>query len=209
MTQKKAKVKRQRRPDERPDEIAAAALRLFCERGIRATSIDDIAAAAGVTKGAVYHHFKNKEHLLHEALGKIFDRMIFDVKKASQEAVETDLKQALRNVFDTGMELWLQTDFPSIFCLVFGEAGNMYPALRKSFIELGPFRGWREIASLVERGQASGVIRADIDSSIAARTMAGALVLQAILFRGISLSKKELRQLLQATIDQQLKLLFL
>jgi len=41
--------------------ILSAARRLFAVQGFEATSIDDIAAAAGVAKGAVYHHFDSKE----------------------------------------------------------------------------------------------------------------------------------------------------
>jgi AcrR family transcriptional regulator len=43
--------------------ILEAALRLFGEAGFAAVSVDDIAAAAGVAKGAVYHHFPSKEAL--------------------------------------------------------------------------------------------------------------------------------------------------
>lgn len=41
--------------------ILAAANALFAGRGFSATSVDDIARAAGVAKGAVYHHFPSKE----------------------------------------------------------------------------------------------------------------------------------------------------
>src|ERR1700761_3768149 len=41
--------------------ILSEARRLFDARGFEATSIDDIAEAAGVAKGAVYHHFESKE----------------------------------------------------------------------------------------------------------------------------------------------------
>jgi len=43
------------------DAIIAAATRLFGENGFDATRVDDIATAAGVAKGAVYHHFPTKE----------------------------------------------------------------------------------------------------------------------------------------------------
>lgn len=43
--------------------ILAAALRLFSEKGYAATRLSDIADAAGVTRGAIYHHFDNKAHL--------------------------------------------------------------------------------------------------------------------------------------------------
>src|SRR5215472_3858035 len=55
--------------------ILAAALRLFGESGFAAVSVDEVAAAAGVAKGAVYHHFKGKEALF-EA---VFERASADL----------------------------------------------------------------------------------------------------------------------------------
>jgi len=40
--------------------LLSAALKLFCDKGIAATTLTDIASEAGVTRGAVYWHFKNK-----------------------------------------------------------------------------------------------------------------------------------------------------
>jgi len=48
--------------------ILASARTLFAERGFEATSIDDIALAAGVAKGAVYHHFPSKEAIFVDVL---------------------------------------------------------------------------------------------------------------------------------------------
>src|SRR5204862_195051 len=48
------------------DAIVDAALRCFDEQGIAHATLDGIAAGAGVTKGAVYHHFKGKGEILHE-----------------------------------------------------------------------------------------------------------------------------------------------
>ncbi|MDC9592289.1 multidrug efflux transporter transcriptional repressor AcrR [Xenorhabdus sp. IM139775] len=45
-------------------QIIDAAIRTFSERGVSATSLSDIATAAGVTRGAIYWHFKNKTDLL-------------------------------------------------------------------------------------------------------------------------------------------------
>jgi len=51
--------------------IEAAARKLFAARGFSATSIDEIAARAGVAKGAVYHHFASKEALFARVLDTI------------------------------------------------------------------------------------------------------------------------------------------
>jgi AcrR family transcriptional regulator len=48
--------------------ILKAARKLFSARGFADTSIDDIAAAAGVAKGAVYHHFESKEEIFTQVL---------------------------------------------------------------------------------------------------------------------------------------------
>lgn len=46
-------------------QIIDAARRVFAEKGVSRTTIDNIASAAGVTRGAVYWHFDNKEELFH------------------------------------------------------------------------------------------------------------------------------------------------
>jgi TetR/AcrR family transcriptional repressor of nem operon len=56
-------------PEPKPQPAGArtrlldAALRVLRERGYNATTVDDLCAAAGVTKGAFFHHFKSKEDL--------------------------------------------------------------------------------------------------------------------------------------------------
>lgn len=54
----------------RSDILAAAEL-LFLERGVAHTSLEQVARAAGVTRGAVYWHFQNKAHLFHEMLNQV------------------------------------------------------------------------------------------------------------------------------------------
>lgn len=65
-------VRPRTKPQEvRRDELLASGERLFQERGIAATSIDDIAAGAGVAKGTFYLYFDSKE-AMHEALHERF-----------------------------------------------------------------------------------------------------------------------------------------
>ena len=56
--------------------IKAAAVRLFASRGYANTSLEDVATAAGFTKGAVYYYFKSKENLLLSVLHAIEERSI-------------------------------------------------------------------------------------------------------------------------------------
>jgi AcrR family transcriptional regulator len=70
------RVERRRRTR---DELVDAAARLFVERGFHATSVDQVAAEAGYTKGAVYSNFDSKEDLffaVYERRAKDFVRKI-------------------------------------------------------------------------------------------------------------------------------------
>ncbi len=53
----------QRRAEDRPREICAAALAVFAEKGFAAAKLDDIAKRAGVSKGTLYLYFTDKEQL--------------------------------------------------------------------------------------------------------------------------------------------------
>lgn len=51
--------------------ILAAAEQMFLEKGVAHSSLEQIARAAGVTRGAVYWHFEDKAHLFHEMLSQV------------------------------------------------------------------------------------------------------------------------------------------
>ncbi len=53
-------------------QLLDAAEQLFSEKGVTSTTLNEIAGAAGVTRGAIYHHFKNKLHLI----GALMERVM-------------------------------------------------------------------------------------------------------------------------------------
>lgn len=50
--------------------LLTAALEVFCEKGVARTTLDDVARQTGMTRGAVYWHFTDKESLLRETLNR-------------------------------------------------------------------------------------------------------------------------------------------
>lgn len=54
-------------------ELLAIAGQLFAERGLRATTVRDIADAAGILSGSLYHHFDSKESMVDEILRNFLD----------------------------------------------------------------------------------------------------------------------------------------
>lgn len=71
-TQALPRATRQRLPAPvRTTQILDAAQRVFSERGFAASRMDDIAAAAGLSKGGIYTHFKSKEEIYEALLARL------------------------------------------------------------------------------------------------------------------------------------------
>lgn len=75
-----APLRRRRRKEARPGELAAAALAEFAEKGFAAARLEDIAARAGVAKGTVYLYFDSKDALFEEVLRQNVLPTIADVE---------------------------------------------------------------------------------------------------------------------------------
>jgi AcrR family transcriptional regulator len=97
------------------EEILAAADRLFVEEGFHATSVDQIANAAGYTKGAVYSNFAAKEDLFFAVYERRMDQVVADLERTLAEA--SDPADWIQSVFaDTSSrrgrdDRWLSTFF--------------------------------------------------------------------------------------------------
>ena len=57
----------------RRDELLELASAMFAERGLRATTVRDIADGAGILSGSLYHHFSSKEEMVDELLRGFLD----------------------------------------------------------------------------------------------------------------------------------------
>jgi TetR/AcrR family transcriptional regulator, transcriptional repressor for nem operon len=65
-----------RKPEQTKERILKQSGRLFNTQGYKATSLSDITEASGLTKGAIYQHFKNKEKLEAETLKYLSNIMV-------------------------------------------------------------------------------------------------------------------------------------
>ncbi len=82
--------------------ILEEALRLFSEKGIKETTIRDIARAVGITEGAIYRHFESKDQIVYE----LFERYSGKLYEAISRAIEKhkDREERFRAVVSTFLD---------------------------------------------------------------------------------------------------------
>src|SRR4051812_13864279 len=68
------------------ERLLDAAVQVFTERGYRAASLEDIAAAAGVTKGAVYWNFQGKQDLFFALIDERVDQRARELMGVTEQA---------------------------------------------------------------------------------------------------------------------------
>lgn len=142
----------ERRKDARPQELLAAALDLFVERGFASTRLEDVARRAGVSKGTLYLYFANKEELfkavvrnsLVPALGEA------ELSIAGFEGHGADL---LRSVMMSWWQRVGATKASGIIKLVTAEAGN-FPELAQFYQDEVIIRGTKILAGMLARAVA-------------------------------------------------------
>jgi Transcriptional regulator len=113
-------------------KLLNAALALFRERGYSDTSVDDLCRAAGVTKGAFFHHFESKEALAVAAIQQWNEITGALFAGAPYQSV-ADPKERLLAYVDFRAEL-VRGDLPEWTCLLgtlVQETFATHPALRR------------------------------------------------------------------------------
>ena len=73
------------------EALLEAAVKLFCQRGLDGASVDEVAQAAGYTKGAFYANFKSKEELF---LGMLDEHFAQELERLDQQLAGTQEPQA-------------------------------------------------------------------------------------------------------------------
>lgn len=144
-----------------PERLLRAATRLFAERGFESTSVQEVVAAAGVTKGAMYHYFGSKDDLLHEVYARVL-RMQTDhlVEISSREAPVAERVHAA--AFDVIVTSVANMDDTKIF---FRSMHQLAPEKQRSV--RAERRKYHEIfRAMVEQGQSEGVFRSDVPADL-------------------------------------------
>ena len=191
----------ERRPDDRPQELLEAAYHVFTTRGYRATRLEEVAEAAGVTKGTIYYYFRNKDDLLRQAIEQR-RRQAFAQGRTLMERGSGPLADRLRAALRAA---WLDLGGPqgAMVRLLLGEVSVEAPEVFRAWLEDVVVSDWRELAEVIRRGQATGEFRAEADADVAARMLAGGILMQTLLqHHGVDeLAPIGVERLIDASLD--------
>ena len=150
------------------DAIVDIAVQVFLRRGYDGASLDQVAAAAGITKASIYYHADGKEALLARGAGRALKALFAVLEEpAAREGREIDrLKHVVRRTVEVTVER-----LPEV-ALLLRVRGNT--ATERWILEQRR-RLDRLVAAIVKDAQVKGQIRADIEPGLITRLLFGML----------------------------------
>jgi AcrR family transcriptional regulator len=149
--------------------IVEAATAVFLRNGYLGTSMDEIAARAGVSKQTVYKHFADKERLFIEVVTTTVDEISDPVYEEVLNVADSgDIEADLRDVACRQLERVMQPRLLALRRLVMAEA-TRFPALGRTFYERGPGRTIAALSSTFERLAERGILRLENPEAAAAQ----------------------------------------
>jgi AcrR family transcriptional regulator len=149
----------------RRDELLELAATMFAERGLRATTVRDIADSAGILSGSLYHHFKSKEQMVEEVLRDFLDWLF----TRYQEIVgrEADPLERVKGLFMTSFEA-IENRHAQVV-IYQDEAKRLSGLPQFEFVEARNREQRRMWVDVLKQGMKEGCFRPDIDVDLVYR----------------------------------------
>lgn len=167
----------QRRKEERPSEILAAALETFVEHGYAATKLEEVARRAGVTKGTLYIYFESKEALFKAVVRENLLPILATAEQIGGDETAPP-PQLLRQLVANWWEGMNGPHLAGLPKLVMSEASN-FPELAQFWFDEVVVRGRQIFAQVLRRGIARGDFR-PVDVDLAVRLILAPILMAAI-----------------------------
>jgi len=176
----KARSTRAERAAERREAIIDAALDEFVARGFTAARLDDVAKRAGVAKGTIYLHFKDKEALFQELIRAALVPLIG--RLAAPPAAGGSVRAALEAFGQTFAQEVVATRRGEIVRLIVAE-GARFPNIADFYYREVVSRGMGAMRALIEIGLKTGEIRQESLARFPQIIVAPAIV--AVIWQGL------------------------
>ncbi|MDG1343250.1 MAG: TetR/AcrR family transcriptional regulator [Flavobacteriaceae bacterium] len=159
-------MKQELKSKETQDLIINKSFELFYEKGYNATSIPDIMKETSLSKGAFYHHFKNKHEIGVKVIQVIIRKRIKEGFIAPLKNIEGNIPKLLLEVFTNRIKNYSERE-KALGCPannLVGEIGYTEQDFRVILKSL--FEEWREqLIKVIDIGKKRGEIKKDVNSS--------------------------------------------
>jgi TetR/AcrR family transcriptional regulator, cholesterol catabolism regulator len=149
----------------RRDELLDLAAAMFAERGLRATTVRDIADSAGILSGSLYHHFKSKEQMAEEVLRDFLDWLF----ARYMEIVDTerDPLERLKGLFMASFEA---IEHRHAQVVIYQDEAKRLSALPQfSFVDERNREQRKMWVDVLKQGIEEGCLRPDLDVDLVYR----------------------------------------
>lgn len=158
----------QRLTDRKREDILRAAIAEFLGNGYEATSMDRVAASAGVSKRTVYNHFPSKEALFAEILAQLWERSMSQVDLAYR--ADVPLREQLRQLLRQKLDMLADASFIDLARMAIAETIHSPDRARDMVARLGD----REegVTVWIRAALADGRLK-DVDPVFAAHQLQG------------------------------------
>jgi AcrR family transcriptional regulator len=148
-----------RDPEARRQAILEAALAVFTDEGFAAAKLDDVADRAGVAKGTIYLHFKDKQDLFEQMVREAVSPVIARLEELAR-LPELPADLVLKTMFDFFRTEVLGTRRKHLLRLVLTE-GPRFPAIARFYHREVVSRGLKLMGEVLDRAKAKGELSAD------------------------------------------------
>ena len=152
-------------PVSRRDELIELAAKMFAERGLRATTVRDIADSAGILSGSLYHHFASKEEMVDEVLRGFLDWLFERYEQIV--AREPNPLERLKGLFMASFEAIEHRHAQVV--IYQDEAKRLAGQERFSYVEQRNKEQRKMWLDLLNQGIEDGYFRPDIDVDLVYR----------------------------------------
>ncbi|HEV8205146.1 MAG TPA: TetR/AcrR family transcriptional regulator [Acidimicrobiia bacterium] len=152
---------------ERRDEILALASKIFADKGYASTTVREIADAAGILSGSLYHHFASKEAMLDEIMHGFLDHIVEQYRgtvAAGGDPIDV-LRALIREAFSS------LGGNPAALAVMINEFNFLVQFPRFAYLRDGAEETERLWTGVIEAGMRTGVFRSDIDARMIYRFM--------------------------------------
>lgn len=152
---------------ETSNRILNQAMKIFLEKGYHGTSIDDITQAAGLTKGALYWHYKSKEDLLKKIVEefekRFLDGLIQTLQDVNGGVLDKFEKMLRRNAAFAYYNQELCVSFTTLSAELIGARHEIEDDIKRIYKKYQNF-----LIDLIDLGKKENVFKKELNSSLTA-----------------------------------------